>query len=92
MGDDADEADMIGGWGDALMAEQAALTHKRNMAFEEKRLRRVQQRRALEKIDDLQLEVEDLELDLDENGVCLINEHEVVQRIQLERSDARAHE
>ena len=39
-----------------------------------------------------QLEVEDLELDLDENGVALIEEHEVVRRIQLERADARATE
>ena len=46
MGDDADDGDMISGWGDALMAEQAALTHKRAMASEEKRLRRVQQKRA----------------------------------------------
>lgn len=125
MGDEEDggnEEDMIAGWGDALMAEQAALTHKRAMGLEERRLRRVQQKRARDAIDKLQvsvsgilldfffaifdgltilfstnqrqpqLEVEDLELDLDENGVALIDEHEVVRRIQLERSDARATE
>ena len=31
-------------------------------------------------------------MDLDENGVALIEEHEIVRRIQLERADARATE
>ena len=66
MGDEEDggnEEDMIAGWGDALMAEQAALTHKRAMGLEERRLRRVQQKRARDAIDKLQVSVSGILLD-----------------------------
>jgi len=51
---------------------------------------RCQIKRAKDTIDRLQLEMEDLEAELDDNGVALNQEQELVRRIQLDRSDNRA--
>jgi len=90
---DSQAAELItSGWGDALVAENNAIKHKRAMAVEERRLRRVQAKRSSDQMDRLQLELEDLEVDLDENTVALLQEQELVRRIQLERSDNRVEE
>jgi hypothetical protein len=58
-GDDGQAAELItSGWGDALVAENNAIKHKRAMAVEERRLRRVQAKRTSDQIDRLQLEFE----------------------------------
>ena len=55
----------------ALFALLAAIKFKIGMGSEERRTRRVTKKRCEDQIDRLQLEYEDLELDMDENGVSL---------------------
>ena len=78
------------GWGSAYDDELERLTNELGMCHEEYRLMKVKVRTCKDKIQNFQLELEDVEADLDDNAVTECAEFELLRRMELQRADKKA--
>lgn len=77
-------------WGKAYDEELEAITNQLSMVTEETRMLNVKIRYCDDRVQELLLELEDIELDMDENSMSEVQEFELLRRMELERCRKQA--